>query len=277
MKADPLAFLNEPYRTRYREPATALWERLATVEPPPENPVGTQSGLTPEQYHEAFRREVVVRAIRWCEELRRPDWDPFAEQRRNDAELVDKENKSDKHETIVNTARRLATLLQGRQQQYELILGGAINAAGMRFHRADKEPSYVTDDFVSVLWEFVKWGENIGAPVKRGPFMHRSTVGPLSFEVAIDGRAKLPGQKTCLAVCLANEFRRATSGDFRHWPIWHNGARVLQDVGDPMYPHVANFIACTFDLSDGYSAENVKQTVRKFLRNNPTVGIGIWR
>lgn len=262
MSADPLAFLHEPYRTRYREPATALWERLATVEPPPENPTDTQSGLPPEQYREAFQRSVVEHSIRWCERLQKPDWDPHAERRRQDAEVVER------HETITNTARRLAGLLSGREQNYEGAVCEAVNASGRRLYRADHEPTYATEDLVAVLSALADWCERAGPPAKSGPWAHRTHVGPLAFRTPIDGRAKLPGRETCLGVCLVNVFRRATSGDRRLWPIWQNGERVPVNVGDPLWEHVANFMNVAVDKPDGYSADTARETVGKFLRKN---------
>ena len=120
-------------------------------------------------------------------------------------------------------------------------------------------------------------------PAKKGPFSHRSRVGPLDFGKSIDVRkgGVADGAEIGVLFELTLYFRRYTSGvDADRLGYMQTGEPMPQS-GDPCWPLVVQLMAATFDKdafgTDGAPEEqNVRRRFNKLLKEHPQLTFAGW-
>jgi hypothetical protein len=108
---------------------------------------------------------------------------------------------------------------------------------------------------------------------RRGPFLHRSVIGPFVFPKAIDGSAKRRGAgqfapSTAVMFGAVLAARQATGGR------GGQAGSLMPKTGKPLYAVAAALVRAVTD--DDVDAEGVRTRLKDWIRRNPQVGWTDW-
>lgn len=179
---------------------------------------------------------------------------------------------------VAKAARRLSDALREYPTQYAVPLLAALNGAGLRVRLTahDDEERPYPERMADALREFCDSVGQGAILAQTGPMEHRVRVGPLAYGKPLDKVGNSLKAPTMLALCVADLFARATSGDPTLYPIRNVGEPPRLDAGRPNWEAVCEIVALALPDATPMMADDMRHACWAVLNGAEGLTIEGW-
>jgi hypothetical protein len=195
--------------------------------------------------------------------------DPPARRRQRDTEVL---GGLESHRKAV---RRVANFIR----RYPEYIGQALK----QMHRVEgvsisfREKTSLADAWYRLLNAYEEALAPERVPAKRGPFVHRSRIGPLDFGASVDRQrgARIDAVQTGLLFQLVLYFRRYTSGKEGAALGYMQTGEPMPAQGDPCWLVCGELLAATLD-TEILAPDDLGRRLNKLLQKHPKLSFVGW-